>query len=195
MKWLFVFLFSSFYLSTYSQTLGDDTLHHKEKKPLYEIEGCVVPLIKYIVDNCDFSTSLNKHVYGYLFFSKKKETGFSIFINPIGTSWSFNTSLYTRLYGIFELQGKKFYCIGDVPDFLFNKTVPEFIEIEYNENPILQQDTIAITLVMDRLSDLNTMHIAKNIILNEQLYSFYIQPCENFTKKVIKKIRKTTYCD
>jgi len=192
MKQIFILLFSSFCLSVYSQVSKDDTLQlsGRKKIPLYEIKECVVPLLINVVDNCRSDSLLNKHPYGYLFYSKKKSSNFSIIIKPIETLWFFNPNFY----GVFDLQGIKFYCLGDVPDLL-NKTVSDYIEIEYVEKKTAQQDTIAIALAMNRFSDLNTKQVIKNITINKQLYLFYIQPCSNLTKKEIRKIRNRVYCD
>lgn len=188
MRWIYIITLF-FYLSAHGQT----EFNEKKKIPLYEIKPCVIPIIKNIVDNCSSDTLCNKILYGYLFFSKKQGENFSITIKPVGYSFYFNPSPY--IYGVFELFGKKFYCNGDVPEFIMSKSVSNFIEIEYKPKHPIQNDTSVVSLTMDEFSDLNTKLYLINIDINGHKFSFYFQPCSNLNKKQFKKIKNKKYCN
>lgn len=195
MKSIYMFLFILLCLNIKGQIIEKDSLILNEIKeiPLYELDTCISQLLKKLVDNCRADTSLNKYNYGYLFYSKNKDSCFCITIKPIETSKFYDVNFY----GAFEVYGRMFYCIGDKPDILLKKTVQDFIEIRPTDKP--KNDSIAIALVMDRFSDLNTIQVVKNITLNNQSYSFFIQPCNILNKKVLRRFKykpncKCVYC-
>lgn len=156
--------------------------------PIYELDICTAQIFKKIVDNCGADTTLNRYTYGFLFYSKNKGFYFSITIKPIEIS-----NLYdVGFYGSFEVDGHKFYCVGDKPDILLKKMGQDSIVIRRTQKP--KNDSIAIDLVMDRFADLNTVQVVQNVTLNNQLYYFFIQPCTKLSKKEVRRFKLNSNC-
>ena len=186
MKFIFIFLFVFSNLSCLSQTVEVDTLlaldsnltiKKIEKQsiqvPFYKIDTCMYQLLNILVSNCNANFSHTKPTYGYLFYSKQVLNGFHIIVKP------FETTKFSKVnfYAVFEVGGRFFYCIGDKPNYIMNQT-HTFLNVESYVTEDLYEE-LNHNLI-DRFAHLHTEEVKKSILLYHKVYSFAIQPCENY---------------